>query len=89
MVGNYKCKQIEWRMNEEHLEAWGNGQTGYPAIDATMRQLKREGWIHHHGRHLVAQFLTRGDLFISWEFGAKIFQKYLLDADWALNIANW
>lgn len=89
MVGNPLCKQIEWSMDKEYLKRWEDGMTGFPAIDATMRQLKQEGWIHHLGRHLVACFLTRGDLWVHWELGAKVFEKNLLDADWALNNANW
>lgn len=54
-----------------------------------MNQLRTEGWMHHLGRHLVACFLTRGDLWISWEQGRDVFDKYLLDADYALNNANW
>lgn len=63
MLGNKHAKQIDWDQNQELLEAWASGNTGFPAIDATMRQLKQEGWIHHLGRHLVACFLTRGDLY--------------------------
>jgi hypothetical protein len=51
-----------------------------PWIDANMRQLAQEGWIHHLGRHAVACFLTRGDLWLSWEHGAKHFEAELLDA---------
>ena len=47
-------------------------RTGYPFIDAIMTQLRREGWIHHLARHAVACFLTRGDLWISWEEGLKV-----------------
>ena len=65
------------------------GQTGYPAIDAVMNQLRTEGWMHHLARHLVACFLTRGDLWQTWERGRDVFDKYLLDADYALNNANW
>ena len=54
-----------------------------------MRQLANEGWIHHLGRHAVACFLTRGDLWQSWEVGAKHFEAQLLDADYALNGFNW
>ena len=72
-----------------HLKAWQEGKTGYPWIDAIMTQLKEQGWIHHLARHSVACFLTRGDLFISWEHGARHFDKMLLDADWALNNGNW
>lgn len=59
MVDNPSCRQIPWGRNEAHLEAFKNGKTGYPYIDAIMIQLKHEGWIHHLARHSVACFLTR------------------------------
>ncbi|KAJ8315277.1 hypothetical protein KUTeg_007427 [Tegillarca granosa] len=65
------------------------GQTGYPWIDACMNQLRQEGWIHHVGRHAVSCFLTRGDLWIDWQDGLRIFYKYLLDADWSVCAGNW
>uniref|UniRef100_W8BJA9 Cryptochrome-1 n=1 Tax=Ceratitis capitata TaxID=7213 RepID=W8BJA9_CERCA len=89
MLGNKFCMQIPWEINEEHLTAWTHGRTGYPFIDAIMRQLRQEGWIHHLARHAVACFLTRGDLWISWEEGQKVFEELLLDQDWALNAGNW
>ncbi|XP_013201110.1 cryptochrome-1 [Amyelois transitella] len=89
MVGNKLCTQIPWGKNDDHLKAWAQGRTGYPFVDAIMRQLKEEGWIHHLARHMVACFLTRGDLWISWEEGAKVFEDYLLDYDWSLNAGNW
>lgn len=89
MVGNPVCAQIPWEDNKKHLEAWTHGRTGFPWIDACMRQLRQEGWIHHLARHAVACFLTRGDLWISWEEGQKVFEELLLDADWALNAGNW
>ncbi|XP_043227438.1 cryptochrome-2-like isoform X1 [Amphibalanus amphitrite] len=89
MEGNAICRQIPWIENEEFLKAWSEGRTGYPWIDAVMTQLRQEGWIHHLARHAVACFLTRGDLFISWEHGMKVFDELLLDADWSLNAANW
>ena len=58
---------------EEQFEAWKDGRTGYPFIDAIMRQLKEIGWMHHLARHAVACFLTRGDLWISWEHGRDHF----------------
>lgn len=87
--GNKYCRSIPWDHNEEILDKWKNGQTGYPWIDACMMQLKQEGWIHHLGRHAVACFLTRGDLWQSWEEGALHFESHLLDADHALNGFNW
>ncbi|KAJ3335565.1 Cryptochrome-2 [Gonapodya sp. JEL0774] len=77
------------RRAKEDFEAWKMGRTGYPWIDGVMRQLRLEGWIHHLARHAVACFLTRGDLYISWERGAEVFEEYLLDADHALNVGNW
>ncbi len=89
MVGNRICKQIKWKHDSENLAKWENAQTGFPWIDAAMTQLKEEGWMHHLARHAVACFLTRGDLFISWEEGARVFDRDLVDADWALNNGNW
>lgn len=104
MSTNPVCLQVPWRLAGpsvpttpnaeekramEQLEAWKHGRTGYPWIDAIMRQLRLEGWIHHLARHSVACFLTRGDLYISWERGAEVFEELLLDADPALNIGNW
>lgn len=54
-----------------------------------MTQLREEGWIHHLARHAVACFLTRGDLWISWEEGMKVFEELLLDADWSVNAGMW
>ena len=76
------CRQIEWKSNAELLEAWKMGRTGYPWIDALMTQLRTEGWLHHLGRHCVACFLTRGDLYLSWEEGKEVFEEFLVDADW-------
>ncbi|CAL1529568.1 unnamed protein product [Lymnaea stagnalis] len=89
MQGNSVCRQIPWGSNEEHLSAWTHAKTGFPFIDAIMTQLRHEGWIHHLARHAVACFLTRGDLWISWEEGQKVFEELLLDADWSLNAGNW
>ncbi|XP_055925204.1 cryptochrome-1-like isoform X1 [Argiope bruennichi] len=89
MVGNPVCKQIPWIDNDSFLQSWAHGQTGYPFIDAIMTQLRREGWVHHLARHAVACFLTRGDLWVSWERGMKVFEELLLDADWSLNAGNW
>ncbi|XP_041974732.1 cryptochrome-1-like [Aricia agestis] len=89
MEGNPICVQIPWEKNQEALAKWANGQTGFPWIDAIMIQLRDEGWIHHLARHAVACFLTRGDLWISWEEGMKVFDELLLDADWSVNAGMW
>lgn len=75
-------QKIELEIGEEEQEdwekfiAWKEGRTGYPWIDAQMRKLKKEGWIHHLARHSVACFLTR-QLYISWERGAEVFDSWL------------
>ncbi|XP_035507976.1 LOW QUALITY PROTEIN: cryptochrome-2-like [Morone saxatilis] len=89
MEGNSVCTQVDWDTNPEYLAAWTEARTGFPFIDAIMTQLRQEGWIHHLARHAVACFLTRGDLWISWEEGQKVFEELLLDGDWALNAGNW
>ena len=94
MRNNPICKQLNWSIPNKNdtspeFEAWKNGKTGFPFIDAIMTQLRTEGWIHHLARHAVACFLTRGDLYISWERGMEVFEDFLLDADWALNAGNW
>ncbi|KAK4697298.1 cryptochrome, partial [Phenoliferia sp. Uapishka_3] len=82
-----------WKEEEpeawEHFQAWKEGRTGFPWIDALMRQLVQTGWMHHLGRHSVACFLTRGQLYISWERGAEVFDQYLVDHDPAVNSGNW
>lgn len=89
MAANPVCLQIPWKKNPEKLKIWEEGKTGFPWIDAIMIQLQQEGWIHHLARHAVGCFLTRGDLWISWEEGMKVFEKWLLDAEWSLNAGNW
>eukprot|EP00761_Pharyngomonas_kirbyi_P000650 gb/GECH01000650.1/.p1 GENE.gb/GECH01000650.1/~~gb/GECH01000650.1/.p1 ORF type:complete len:528 (+),score=108.02 gb/GECH01000650.1/:1-1584(+) len=99
MEGNPICKQVDWAdlssdpKDSEHqrelLNAWKEGKTGFPWIDAIMRQLKHWGWMHHLARHCVACFLTRGDLYLSWEAGRDVFKERLIDEDYFLNSANW
>jgi len=86
---NPVCLPVPWRKEDDHLAAWKAGKTGYPWIDALQRQLVLEGWTHHVGRHASACFLTRGDLWITWEVGAQHFIKYQIDGDWAVGIGNW
>ncbi|XP_064821853.1 cryptochrome circadian regulator 3b [Oncorhynchus masou masou] len=87
--GNPICIRIPWDRNTEALAKWAEAKTGFPWIDAIMTQLRQEGWIHHLARHAVACFLTRGDLWISWEEGMKVFEELLLDADWSVNAGSW
>ncbi|GAX79468.1 hypothetical protein CEUSTIGMA_g6909.t1 [Chlamydomonas eustigma] len=89
MEGNPICRQIDWQDNEEHFNAWREGRTGFPWIDAIMTQLREWGWMHHLARHSVACFLTRGDLYIPWEKGMQVFEEYLIDQDHFVNAGNW
>ncbi|KAL0719411.1 hypothetical protein Bca4012_068735 [Brassica carinata] len=81
--------KIPWKEDHDILAAWRDGKTGYPWIDAIMVQLLKWGWMHHLARHCVACFLTRGDLFIHWEQGRDVFERLLIDSDWAINNGNW
>ena len=74
---------------ETWFDRWKWGKTGFPWIDALMRQLRQEGWIHHLGRHAVACFLTRGGCYIDWERGAEVFEEWLIDHETACNSGNW
>lgn len=86
MKPNYQ--RIKWHHNSAWFKAWCNGQTGYPIVDAGMRQLNRTGYMHNRVRLIVASFLTK-TLLISWEHGEKYFAKNLTDYDPASNNGNW
>lgn len=77
-----------WSDDEDALEAWKAGRTGFPLVDAGMRQLAREGWMHNRARLVTASFLTK-DLGIDWRTGARHFYDLLLDGDVAQNAGNW
>lgn len=72
----------------EQFQAWCEGRTGYPYVDAAMRQLLTEGWMHNRARMVVASFLVK-DLHIEWQHGANFFMKYLIDNDVASNSHGW
>lgn len=86
VTGGYEVDDEE---KEIWFQRWAHGKTGFPWIDAIMRQLRTEGWIHHLARHSVACFLTRGGCYISWERGAEVFEELLVDHEAACNIGNW
>lgn len=79
---------IQWVDDPEAFTAWTRGETGFPIVDAGMRQLRAEGFIHNRVRLLVASFLVK-DLLIDWRKGERFFRRHLLDADVAQNVANW
>jgi len=86
VTGEYEVDDEE---KDVWFKRWSSGTTGFPWIDAIMRQLRQEGWIHHLARHSVACFLTRGGAYISWERGAEVFEELLIDHETACNAGNW
>jgi len=89
-VANYKefPDDIAWRDDEAGVEAWKAGETGYPLVDAGMRQLREEGYVHNRPRQVVASFLTK-HLLVDWRTGARHFTEQLVDHDFASNYGNW
>ena len=91
VVGNAFRKQyngINWENNQSFFEAWCEGRTGYPFIDAAQRQMNREAWMHNRARMASASFLTK-DLLIDWRMGEKRFMQMLVDGDTAPNNGGW
>ena len=85
---DYRPRGDRWRRSASDLEAWREGRTGYPIVDAGMRQLAAEGYMHNRARLVVASFLTK-TLYVDWRRGAAHFASLLLDADVANNVGNW
>ncbi|MEQ8674343.1 MAG: deoxyribodipyrimidine photo-lyase [Aggregatilineales bacterium] len=83
-----KYDDLAWNTSDSDLQAWKDGQTGYPVVDAAMRQLKATGWMHNRARMIVASFLTK-DLLIDWREGELHFMQWLLDGDLAANNGGW
>jgi deoxyribodipyrimidine photo-lyase len=83
-----KYDKIEWRNNEKEFEAWCEGKTGYPIVDAGMRQLNETGYMHNRVRMIVASFLTK-HLLIDWRWGEAYFAQKLLDYELASNVGGW
>ena len=85
---DFRARGHRWRDDPEAFAAWKDGRTGYPIIDAGMRQLAREGFMHNRARLLTASFLTK-DLYLDWRLGAAHFADLLVDGDVANNSGNW
>ena len=83
-----KYDRINWRNNEEEFELWKQGKTGYPLVDAGMRQLNKSGYMHNRVRMLVASFLCK-HLLIDWRWGEGYFAEKLLDYEMSSNVGNW
>jgi deoxyribodipyrimidine photo-lyase len=80
--------RIQWEHNEAHFEAWCAGKTGYPLVDAGMRELNATGFMHNRVRMVTASFLTK-HLLIDWRLGERYFAEKLLDFDLAANVGGW
>lgn len=83
-----KYDAIRWDNDEKLFAAWCNGRTGYPIVDAAMRQLTHSGWMHNRARMIVASFLVK-DLLINWQWGEQFFMQHLVDGDPAANNGGW
>ncbi|MBT2490208.1 deoxyribodipyrimidine photo-lyase [Streptomyces sp. ISL-96] len=85
---DYRTRGDQWRTAPREITAWQEGRTGCPVVDAAMRQLRHEGWMHNRGRLLVASFLTK-TLYVDWRVGARHFLDLLVDGDIVNNQLNW
>jgi deoxyribodipyrimidine photo-lyase len=85
---DYRSRGDNWRRDDEELAAWQAGRTGYPIVDAGMRQLAAEGWMHNRARLITGSFLTK-TLYLDWRLGAQHFADLLADGDVANNTMNW
>jgi len=81
-------RSIAWRNDPDEFTAWAEGRTGYPVVDAAMRQLQQTGWMHNRARMITASFLTK-DLLVDWHWGERYFMQHLLDGDPASNNGGW
>ena len=86
--GELHARGDAWDGDPELLDAWRAGETGYPVVDAGMRQLRAEGWMHNRARLITASFLAK-HLYLDWRLGARHFFDLLVDGDRANNIGNW
>jgi len=83
-----KRRNIQWENNQKFIDAFLNASTGYPIIDAGIRQLIQEKWIHNRVRMILGSFLTK-DLLVDWRIGEEFFKHHLIDYDQLVNIGNW
>ena len=88
MAFNPSLGNIHWRNDTGEYERWKEGKTGYPVVDAAMRQLRVTGWMHNRARMIVASFLVK-DLLVNWQWGERWFMETLLDGDPAANNGGW
>ena len=84
----YEYTDINWEYNMDHFKLWCQGRTGYPIVDAAMRQLKNMSYMHNRCRMIVASFLSK-HLLLDWRMGEKYFMEHLIDGDFASNSGGW
>ena len=85
---NFRLPHVRWETNPDYFAAWCAGRTGYPVVDAAMRQMLNSGWMHNRARMIVASFLTK-DLLVDWRWGERWFMQHLIDGDPAANNGGW
>ena len=83
-----ELRRLEWENDRGRFDAWCRGETGYPIVDAAMRQLRATAWMHNRARMIVASFLTK-DLLVDWRWGERWFMDHLVDGDLASNNGGW
>lgn len=83
-----ELRAIKWENDDADIEAWSSGRTGFPIVDAGMRQLSTTGWMHNRVRMITASFLVK-DLLVDWRIGERWFRRLLVDADVSQNAGNW
>lgn len=83
-----KYRGLSWSRNAEHAAVWREGRTGFPVVDAAMRQLLQTGWMHNRARMIVASFATK-DLQMDWRWGEEHFAQHLMDYELASNVGGW
>lgn len=81
-------ESVAWENNEDLFARWCQGETGYPIVDAAMKQLNETGWMHNRLRMITASFLTK-DLLVDWRWGMRYFEQHLIDFDEAANTGGW
>jgi len=83
-----RYQDLPWHNNQDNFDAWCTGNTGYPLVDAAMKQLNTTGWMHNRLRMVVASFLTK-HLLIDWHWGERYFMQQLIDGDYSANNGGW
>jgi deoxyribodipyrimidine photo-lyase len=84
----YEYTNIKWEYNDEHFKRWSEGMTGFPIVDAAVRQMNQTAYMHNRCRMIVASFLAK-DLLLDWRLGERYFMEHLIDGDFASNNGGW